>query len=392
MRWLGRTGIAGLLLCSILGLVALPSAPQSPREAGLAARQAELDVLERQIAEKRREIARLRAEGQEVETLLAAMERERVMAERYLRTLEEQQRELARDIEERDTALGRLATELERQRRGLATALLHYYRQERVSAAELLVSSESFGEIFARAHYWGRTVQRLAQRVETVDAQRREWEDARHELGRRRQRLVRLHREREAALERMRREEAERRRYRAQLDAQIERYEEQTRKLIATQEKIARLIAEAERAAAAAGDGLAALRGALRWPVRGPLVRGFGTRVHPKYGTRVRHKGIVIAADEGQPIRAVAAGRVVFVGWLEGYGRTVILDHGEGWFTIYAHASATLVGQGERIGMGTEVARVGSTDSLEGPGVHFEIRQGAEALDPAEFLDPQGGG
>ena len=112
----------------------------------------------------------------------------------------------------------------------------------------------------------------------------------------------------------------------------------------------------------------------------------FGTHIHPKYGTRVRQQGIEITAAEGTAIRAVAPGRVVYVGWLEGYGKTVILDHGQGYFTLYAHASVTLVAQHAAVGAREEIARVGSTDSLRGSGLHFEIRKGPEALDPAAWL------
>lgn len=364
---------------------------QASREASLQARQSDLEALGRQIAENRREIARLRQEGEQIEQLLAAMERERVAVERYVRTLGAQEKELVGDIEQRRAALTELEEAIKQKRRWLAAALVHFYREERVTAAELLVSSKSFGEIFARAHYWGRTVHRLREQVLAVDAQQRELQTGLGEVERRRRQVLALRRAREEEVARMRREEEERHRYRAQLSETIQRHEEQTRKLTASQEKIVRLIAEAQRSAAAVGAGLAAERGSLAWPVRGRVVRGYGTVVHPKYGTRVRHKGIVITADEGTPIRAVAAGRVVFVGWLEGYGRTVILDHGQGWFSIYAHASETLVGQEDQVRGGEEIARVGSTDSLEGSGLHFEIRQGSEALDPAGFLAGGGG-
>ena len=116
------------------------------------------------------------------------------------------------------------------------------------------------------------------------------------------------------------------------------------------------------------------------------MVASFGTQVHPRYGTRVRQKGIQIEAAEGTPIQAVAPGLVVFVGWLAGYGETVVLDHGQDYFTLYAHASEVLVTQGQEVAVGSTIARVGSTDSLYGSGLHFEIRQGKEARDPARWL------
>ena len=109
--------------------------------------------------------------------------------------------------------------------------------------------------------------------------------------------------------------------------------------------------------------------------------------VNPRYGTQVLQKGIEIAAAEGTPVRAVSGGRVVYAGWLEGYGNTIVLDHGNDFFTLYAHASQILVRQGADVSAGSEIARVGSTDALDGPGLYFEIRQGAEARDPLEWLE-----
>jgi murein hydrolase activator len=109
--------------------------------------------------------------------------------------------------------------------------------------------------------------------------------------------------------------------------------------------------------------------------------------VHPRYGTRVPQNGIDITAPLGTPVRAVAAGSVVYVDWLPGYGRTVILDHGGGFYTLYAHASSVAVHRGDRVVEGQTIAGVGDTDSIRGPCLHFEVRQGEKALNPREWLE-----
>ena len=115
-------------------------------------------------------------------------------------------------------------------------------------------------------------------------------------------------------------------------------------------------------------------------------VAEFGFEVHPKYGTKVPQNGIVVAAPLGTEIEATAEGVVEFVDWYDGYGRTVILNHGGGYYSLYAHASAVLVRRGDRVSAGDVIAKVGDTDSIRGSCLHFELRHSEEALNPRQWL------
>jgi murein DD-endopeptidase MepM/ murein hydrolase activator NlpD len=98
------------------------------------------------------------------------------------------------------------------------------------------------------------------------------------------------------------------------------------------------------------------------------------------------HEGIDIAASSGTPIRAAAAGTVIHAGWLGGYGNLVVVDHGNGLATAYAHASAILVGVGQQVAQGDTVSLVGSTGHSTGPHLHFEVRVNGVAVDPLGYL------
>ena len=93
-----------------------------------------------------------------------------------------------------------------------------------------------------------------------------------------------------------------------------------------------------------------------------------------------------IEAAEGTPIRAVAPGAVAYRGWLKGYGNLLVLDHGDGYYTLYAHASQVLVDEGDQVKGGELVGRVGETGSVEGPRLHFEVRYQSRAEDPQLWL------
>lgn len=107
---------------------------------------------------------------------------------------------------------------------------------------------------------------------------------------------------------------------------------------------------------------------------------------HPRFDTYVTNKGIDIAGTIGQNVVAVAPGHVLFAEWFEGYGRMVILDHGNGFNTIYAHLAKISVSEGQTTGDGEIIGTLGDSGTWKGPTLYFEIRQRGEAVDPQAWL------
>jgi murein DD-endopeptidase MepM/ murein hydrolase activator NlpD len=120
--------------------------------------------------------------------------------------------------------------------------------------------------------------------------------------------------------------------------------------------------------------------GLLAWPVSGPVTSGFG----PRWGRM--HEGIDIAVPLGTPVRAAAAGTVIYAGWLGGYGNLVVVDHGGGLSTAYAHNSSFASSVGQAVAAGQVVSYSGSTGNSRGPHVHFEVRVNGSAVDPLGYL------
>jgi lipoprotein NlpD len=118
----------------------------------------------------------------------------------------------------------------------------------------------------------------------------------------------------------------------------------------------------------------------LVWPVRGVLISGFGQR------DREHHDGVDLACPEGTPVFAADEGEVLFAGEQRGYGNLVLIGHGRGVVTVYAHNSQNLVEQGDHVLRGEPIARVGRSGNATGPHLHFEVRVGARPRDPLGFL------
>ena len=98
------------------------------------------------------------------------------------------------------------------------------------------------------------------------------------------------------------------------------------------------------------------------------------------------HDGIDIGVPEGTPVHAAAAGTVIYAGWMSGYGNIVVIDHGNGLSTAYAHNSQLIVGQGATVGKGFVIALSGNTGHSTGPHVHFEVRVNGSPVDPLGYL------
>jgi murein DD-endopeptidase MepM/ murein hydrolase activator NlpD len=154
---------------------------------------------------------------------------------------------------------------------------------------------------------------------------------------------------------------------------------------------IQRKIAEAQaREAAAKANSRTSIftsgTGIFTYPSDAPMSSPFGWRTHPILGYRRLHTGLDFAGSYGSPIRAADTGTVIFSGWYGGYGKTVIINHGNGITTLYGHSSDLYVAEGQTVQRGQAIAAVGSTGLSTGPHLHFEVRKQGTPVNPADYL------
>ena len=163
------------------------------------------------------------------------------------------------------------------------------------------------------------------------------------------------------------------------LDKRIRQYQSELDEAARQEAGLAALIRSRERAASSVLDGVVSAAG-LVWPVQGKLTSGFG----PRWGRL--HAGIDLAAGTGTPIKAAKAGEVIFSGSYSGYGNCVIIDHGGGLTTLYAHQSRVAAREGAQVAQGAVIGYVGSTGHSTGPHLHFETRVNGSPQNPRRFL------
>jgi septal ring factor EnvC (AmiA/AmiB activator) len=130
----------------------------------------------------------------------------------------------------------------------------------------------------------------------------------------------------------------------------------------------------------------AAMKGRLVMPVKGKVVSSYGKVKHPRFQTVTFNNGIVIEAPFGSHINSVYKGKVVYVGWLKGYGQVMIIDHGDGFYTLYGHLYKVLKRRGEKVEVGEKIGLVGDSGAHDVSGLYFEVRQGGVPRDPMAWI------
>ncbi len=350
--------------------------------------RAELEALERELSGLEEQLAADRAERDEVAAELARLERR----------VSEASQELARLREERAAARERVAQlraeyEAESERLGhhreaLAEQIVAAYMAGGQGRLRLLLDQQDPAAAQRLLVYHDYFHEARAERIETAMAELRRLAELREALDTELEELERLEaqaREKRRALAARR---AERDAQRQELEARIAERSEEAEALkaeVAEQEALLKELRE--RLADVPGDigeaaDFAGLQGALPWPVDGDIVAAFGS----DRGGGLRRTGIVVEADRGDEVSAVAPGRVVFSDWLRGRGLLVIIEHGDGYLTLYGHSEALYVDVGEWVQAGQAIATVGSSGNRAEPGLYFEVRQGAEPQDPTAWL------
>jgi septal ring factor EnvC (AmiA/AmiB activator) len=253
----------------------------------------------------------------------------------------------------------------------------------RRAAADLLAVARDDLQRLARFEW---TTERLLARQEAVALLGRELGEVRRAVAHERAQIAEQGERRRQLLASTREDRATHERLAAELDEAARRLERLV-KTLQRRSQARRVVARPGAPAVPPPSGGGPLvAGQLPWPVEGRIVTDYGRQVHPRFGTETVRTGIEIAAPEGAPIRAVGAGMVLYRGWLRGYGNLLVLDHGAGYYTLYAHAADLAVVEGQLVRAGEAIGRVGETGSADGPRLYFELRHQGRPEDPQLWL------
>jgi len=356
-----------------------------------ADRSKDLEQLRAAIEERRERVAHYESEERGLLAALDAIEHAAALLEREV-TRTRRRASLARtELARAESDAAELATRLTQTERAMSRRALALYKVGELGSMPVLFSAVDLRDFLSRIQ--------MLRRLLVHDADllaRHRAESLALEAGRKRALRAAAETtaaEREAA-ERAAQLEAEwaskrglvaqLRGSRARERAALAEYETAARAL---EETVAALPASLERGSARPrGPRFESLRGRLEPPVTGIIARDFGRVVDARFLTETFRKGVEFAVPLGSAVRAVAAGQVRFAGRFRGYGNLIILDHGDEYFTVFAHLARIEVALGQSVAAGEEIGVVGETGTLAGPHLYFEVRRGGTPLDPREWL------
>lgn len=371
-----------LFAASLLLGVAAASA-QPPRAGDLDRLRTRIGDLQQQLERDQGERDALAAELQKTER--AAAELARTVAS--LRAKRDTQ---DRRIHELESEQAQAHKALERSLEALRQQVRAAYLIGRNGKTQLLLSLDDAQQVGRVLVYYDYLQRAQTRGIQAINSRSAELEALTERLIQERETLDATRQEQEAALRSLREERGKRAEVLKQIrqriadgSGEIKRLQDDERALRRLIESVRDNLADLPPDAAFSDKPFATLKGKLPWPVRGKMLARFG---EAKAGGRLTWNGHWIAATEGTAVRAVARGRVAYVGWMHRYGLIVLIEHEGGYYTLYGHAQAARVAIGDAIKAGQVIATAGSTGGHDRNGVYFELRKGTEPINPKVWL------
>lgn len=300
--------------------------------------------------------------------------------------------ELARldgDMASIQKAIDKTQTELQTTQRDLdaRSAILNnrlcdIYMDGNVSFLEVLFGASSMSDFLTRFDLMKRIAQQDVTLMNELAAERDRIAQAKLALEKQKNEVAALQDQKRAQQLFLTARSQDRKQVLNQLETQREAYEKAMDELEATSRKLTSIIQQLQAQHPTPRQGT----GRFIWPVSGAVTSSFGMRYHPILHQNRMHTGIDISASYGTPIKAADGGTVIYVGWMGGDGQVVVIDHGGGIATLYAHLSSYAVGKGAVVRQGQIIGYVGSTGWSTGPHLHFEVRVNGNPQNPLSYL------
>lgn len=363
------------------------------------AQKHELNALRNRIDSLQKNLAA--SEETKNETADALKESERAISEsnRLLRGLAEDQRAIGARLTDLNDQSARTNGEIEAQRTRLARLLYQQYTGAQPDALKLLLNRQDPNQIAREFHYLTYLARARADLIANLRSSLGRISDLTQETQRESTELAAINAAQQAQRKRLEAEKAARKAVLLKVSRQIEKQRREISTLKRDETRLAKLVEQLSQLLARTKppglrnerlpDGAPAvgafgqLKGRLFLPVKGELKNRFGGQ---REGSGVLWKGLFIAAPQGQEVKAVAAGRVVFADWLRGFGNLLIIDHGDGYMSLYGNNESLFKQVGDAAKAGEAVAAVGNSGGNMDSGLYFEIRHQGVAFDPLGWV------
>ena len=352
-----------------------------------------LEQLKDQIEETRRQADEASKKRESILQGIQSLDKRHMKYRHKHQDINRKLRKKDQEIEIISRQLSRLKESVRERQDAILARLRVLYMEGRLGQWKTLLASDSYGDFQRRLRYLSAVSERDYGLLETFKSDMVQMQEAERQREKARIGMLTYKRETEKQLKEIRSVKKEKKVYLTKLTREKESYERALKELERSASRIDSLLRELENrrraSAAKPPTGTVApkgVKGGLPWPADGTVITFFGRQKHPTFNTFVQRRGIEIKTTDGSAIHAVMPGNVVYADWLKGYGLVIILDHANGFFSLYAHASKILVSVGAQVGSGQEIGETGDTGMTGENTLYFELREGADPVDPLQWL------
>ena len=344
----------------------------------------QLKKLDSKISSIRSDLHQERTKRQQLQQELKGLDLKINASQHQLDKINQQVKQQTQVLQELDANAKIYATKLDHQKAMLAKQLQTAYLLKREPYLKLVLNQQNPNALNRMLVYYHYFNQHRAQFIADIKSTL-----ALLELNQQRQQtqLAHLHslaNHQQTAQSQLQKLRQNRNQLIASLNQQIDNKSKRLTQLLANKRALAKMIQRlnAENRRSLATTPFAKLRGHLRWPSRGHVIALFGSKISQ---SELQWEGDLIKAPDGQPIYAIASGKVVFADWLAGYGLLLIISHGNGYMTLYGRTHTLYKDVGDRVRAGDLIATIGRSGGYSDPALYFAIRHNAKPLDPAKW-------
>jgi murein hydrolase activator len=386
--------IAMLLGCLVVGgWLSVASGANDPIAEKIERERRTLERLKGKIEEKRKRAEEAEKKRESVLQGIESLDERLVRHRQEHHDINKKLRQKDREIEEITEQLVALRSGIQSRREAILARLRVQYMEGRFGYVKALLTADSYGDFQRRGQYLSTVSQKDYELLGTFRADMGRMEQAERQRAEARAGMVVYKANIEKKLSDIRVLQKEKKIVLAKITHEKDSFTRAVEELERSAARVDSLLQDLEtrRRAIPVPPSLPSplahgVRGTLPWPADGKVVSFFGRQKHPTFNTYVQRKGIEIRTAEGSLIHAVMAGSVVYADWLKGYGLVIILDHANGFFSLYAHASKILAKAGEQVVEGQPIGETGDTGMIGENTLYFELREGAEPVDPLHWL------
>ncbi len=355
--------------------------------------QRALEKLKGEIERKRKKMGEAVEEGESILRFLQKLDDRLIISRQERYTVNTQLKRKDRELEQITNQMDELNSRIRARRSSIRARLRVQYMQGRLGYLKTLLAAESLAEFQRRFQYLSAISQREFDLIETHKEDVARLEEVKGSRRVARKEMLDLKQLADRKLKGIKSRKREKQRFLARITQQKETYERAVSELERSAARVDSLVKELEQRRRVARARVAPprssvgrVKGALPWPASGKVVSFFGRQKHPNFETYIDRKGIEIRTKEGAEIKAVMPGTVAYADWLKGYGLVLILDHPNGFFSLYAHASKLLTTVDAKVQAGEVIGEAGDTGMTGEPTLYFELRDGVDPVDPLRWL------